>query len=155
MEYSELNFGKHKGRTLPQVIISDPAWFFWAYNENILKERGYSREADDVCKKARNIKIPKDQPENFKAVYIRHFTGGFGGIQIVPKDQYIIKNFKTTVGHIDLMKAWVSLNGKDRTGMDILKMSLKEILFQDIKVILTRKKCDEFFETDDNFLINN
>jgi len=30
MAWSTLPFGKHKGKTLPQIVFADPDWFFWA-----------------------------------------------------------------------------------------------------------------------------
>ena len=28
--WSIIKFGKHKGKSLPEVILHDPDWFFWA-----------------------------------------------------------------------------------------------------------------------------
>ena len=40
MTWSLLKFGKHKGKTLPRVVLSDPDWFFWAINRNGFRNRG-------------------------------------------------------------------------------------------------------------------
>jgi hypothetical protein len=38
--WSVLDFGKHKGRTLPWVMFHDPDWFFWAtIIRNSVKDR--------------------------------------------------------------------------------------------------------------------
>jgi len=37
MAWSILPFGKHKGKTLPQIVFTDPDWFFWAMEENVFK----------------------------------------------------------------------------------------------------------------------
>ena len=57
MVWSELKFGRHKGKTLPQILFSDPDWFFWAIDDNVFQNKGslYS-EAKDLDYKARNIK---------------------------------------------------------------------------------------------------
>jgi hypothetical protein len=34
MYWTKLNFGKHKGLTLPQVILKDADWFFYAYENS-------------------------------------------------------------------------------------------------------------------------
>jgi hypothetical protein len=37
MAWSTLNFGKHAGKTLPQIVFADPDWFFWAIETNVFK----------------------------------------------------------------------------------------------------------------------
>jgi hypothetical protein len=29
MRWSVMSFGKHKGKTFPQIILQDPDWFFY------------------------------------------------------------------------------------------------------------------------------
>jgi hypothetical protein len=29
-QWLQLRFGKHEGKTLPQIVLSDPDYFFWA-----------------------------------------------------------------------------------------------------------------------------
>src|SRR5450759_2541978 len=43
MIWSVINFGTHKGKTLPQVLFSDPVWFFWAIEEGVFQNRGTLR----------------------------------------------------------------------------------------------------------------
>ncbi len=45
MPWTELPFGKHKGKTLPQVVFSDPDWFYWAVEKNIFKSKDLKKEA--------------------------------------------------------------------------------------------------------------
>jgi hypothetical protein len=55
MTWSILRFGKHAGKTLPQVLLLDTDWFFW------MAPKLYGRlgeEAKDLDRKARGIKIP-------------------------------------------------------------------------------------------------
>src|SRR5690242_4773956 len=53
-----LRFGKHRGLTLPQVVVKDPDWFFWACEEGALEKNHSTLEAQEVERKARTI-IPK------------------------------------------------------------------------------------------------
>jgi len=81
-------FGKHKGKTLPQIIFTDPSWVFWAYEKNIFKSRVLSREAEDICMKATSIKIPNQKRERKVAEYFIHApTGKFAHMCIVPESQ--------------------------------------------------------------------
>ena len=36
--WSLLNFGKHKGKTLPEIIACDPHWFAWACEQEIFRD---------------------------------------------------------------------------------------------------------------------
>jgi hypothetical protein len=56
MTWTTLSFGGHEGKTLSQIILDDPNWFFWILPElyGPLK-----LEADDPARKASRIKIPR------------------------------------------------------------------------------------------------
>ncbi len=62
----QLEFGEHKGKSLPQVIFSDPDWFFWAYETRIFKG-AQEDEAREIYRKATSIKIPQKGPESLVA----------------------------------------------------------------------------------------
>jgi hypothetical protein len=40
MRWTTLNFGTHEGKSLPQIVISDPDWFFWAVARGVFTGRG-------------------------------------------------------------------------------------------------------------------
>jgi hypothetical protein len=63
--WSKLEFGKHDGKTLPQVVLSDPDWFFWAIDNGVLDHTppALRAEAKDVLRKATRIKIAKPDPK--------------------------------------------------------------------------------------------
>ena len=45
----KVDFGKHKGKTLPQILCSDPDWFFWAMENNVFRNKGaLQSEAKDL-----------------------------------------------------------------------------------------------------------
>jgi hypothetical protein len=70
--WSKLEFGKHDGKTLPQVVLSDPDWFFWAIDNGVFDHipPALRAEAKHVLRKATRIKIPKPDPENWQIKYI-------------------------------------------------------------------------------------
>ena len=43
MKWTTLNFGKHAGLSLPQIILCDADWFFWALNKGVFwgRQAGY------------------------------------------------------------------------------------------------------------------
>jgi hypothetical protein len=35
--WAKIGYGKHTGKTLPQIILSDPDWFFWALESHAIR----------------------------------------------------------------------------------------------------------------------
>jgi hypothetical protein len=46
MRWTTLNFGRHAGRSLPEIVVSDADWFFWAFKVDVFKDR-LAAEAED------------------------------------------------------------------------------------------------------------
>jgi len=67
-EWSTLKFGKHEGRSLPQIILTDPDWFYWAYGSSIFREP-LDEEAAEIASSASAIKIPKKDWQNWRIHY--------------------------------------------------------------------------------------
>ncbi len=44
MPWSVVDFGKHQGKTLPQIVFIDPDWFFWAIEESVFSTKGSLRD---------------------------------------------------------------------------------------------------------------
>lgn len=87
MYWKELHFGRHEGRTLPQVALMDPDNFFWmCRNADALRRdpRLWS-QARLVHSRARRILPPDKYPEVGTAVeYCVHPDGGLCGVDLVP-----------------------------------------------------------------------
>jgi hypothetical protein len=79
-----ITFGKrHNGKYLAKVVLDDPDWFFWAMDEDAFdRDPSLLAEAHDLAYKARNIKIPKPNPEGW---CIRYTTldGKFADFKII------------------------------------------------------------------------
>jgi hypothetical protein len=67
-EWSTLRFGKHQGKSLPEVILTDPGWFYWAYSNSIFREP-LNEEAGEIASSASRIKPPKDDWKNWRIHY--------------------------------------------------------------------------------------
>src|SRR5947209_5087074 len=74
--WSTLSFGKYKGKSLPQVILSDPDWFSLARGNSVFKGR-FAREARDLDQKASRIKVPKANPGKWQVEYRFERDGRF------------------------------------------------------------------------------
>ena len=154
MTYTPLNFSRHKGKSLPQVLFSDPDWFFWAYENGILT-KVLPEEAKELYRKARSIRIPESGGEKRVVEYIIHQpTGRFGTIQLVPESRLHLEAashiLRSEVIDLSIPRQIASY---DKFGGRTLVLALKHILFGNGKYNMTKRRCEEFFENDDNFLI--
>ena len=156
MTWSELSFGEHKGKTLPQVVLSDPDWFFHMVEKGAFQNRGrLAEEARTVDHKARRIRIPSRNNEDLVAEYAIHLsTGTFGRMDIVPRSQPEHKGSSPTqrkdVIDLSFPRQYATY---DKLGCWLLLGALKFYVFQDSKIRLTRKRCEEFFDNDANFVL--
>jgi hypothetical protein len=65
-----LPFGKHAGRTFPEVVIKDPDWFFASREQGHFKgKEAIEAEADEVHWKACAIRIPQAPGRRLVAEY--------------------------------------------------------------------------------------
>lgn len=156
MPWSIVGFGRHKEKTLPQIIFSDPDWFFWAIEEGLFKNKGsLDTEAQEVYKKATRIKIPNNDNDELVVEYVfeksteklLHFnTGKFSHFKVVPSSscpsgkKYIDMSVPRQTAHYD------------KLGYRYLLSSLKYHVFRNKSVRMTKKKCEDFFDDSSNFL---
>jgi len=154
MQWSKVHFGKHKGKTLPQIIFSDPDWFFWAIDEDAFDNKGrLSQEARDLFHKATHIKIPNNSDGNLAIEYILHQpTGKFSHFDVVPSSRPAHKGGSTTfrLAYID-MSVPRQIEDYDKQGYKNFIASFKYYLFGGESVRLTKKRCEEFFNDSENF----
>jgi hypothetical protein len=152
MPWSVVTFGEHKGKTLPQLIFSDPDWFFWAMAKGESFYWGkLKQEAAEIDRRARRIRIPNNKTGIFRAEYIVHApTGKFGSMQIVPADQPAHEGssptFRMTVIDLSVPR---KIAPYDKLGCKNLISSVKCLFFGGSKT--TQKLCETFFDKLENF----
>jgi len=152
MTWTRLNFGRHEGKTLPQVLFTDPDWFFWAYENGILT-KVLPEEAKELYRKARSIRVPQSGGEKKVIEYIIHQpTGRFGTIQLVPESRLDHEAASPTL-RSDVIDLSIprQIASYDKFGGKTLILALKHILFGNGKYNMTKRRCEEFFENDENF----
>ena len=156
MIWSEVNFGKYrgKGKTLPQILFSDPDWFFWAIDDNVFQNKGslYS-EAKDLDYKARNIKIPDNEHGILVVEYVIHRPSEkFSHFEVVPANQPIHSGSSPTHRKTVIDMSFPrQLKGYDKLGCKKFLSFLKVYVFGNMPVTFTKKKCEDFFNNPDNF----
>jgi hypothetical protein len=100
MHWTTLNFGKHAGKSLPQIIISDPDWFFWGVACGVFTGT-FAAEAGDLVDKATAIKIPKPHSKRWRVEYRYEDTGRFLGFEFVKAKSHC-GHHATRQPHLDL-----------------------------------------------------
>jgi hypothetical protein len=154
MGWSTLEFGKHEGKTLPQVLFIDPNWFFWAIkNEVFNKQPVLKAEADDLNWKAQNILIPKPERESYEVEYfINPAQNKFLHFSFVSKDKplYVGSSRAFRLKVID-MKLPFLYSKYDKSGSKRLLKCLKQDYFGDKNYKMTKARCENFFNDDSNF----
>jgi hypothetical protein len=145
--WSKLWFGKHKGKTLPQVIFCDLGWFLWAYTNSVLTG-GYRKEAEELLTKITHIKPPGEYGEQTVIEYdTDRVTGKFAGFRIVPAVEQRESRIWSEL--IDLTIPW-SICSHDKLGNKIMVAAVKTLFF-DPKTRMTASRCEAFFADDSHF----
>jgi hypothetical protein len=147
-QWTVLDFGKHKGRSLPEVLLRDPDWFFWAIEKDVFKWKyGLLIEVVELAWKARHIKIPRAVPDNWRIEYLRDDKGKSCGFQIVPVSHPAVS--EGLGNHLDLNVVH-RCRSYDKMGNRLLLKSFKQYFLASGP--LTKLWCEEFFADPDNFL---
>ena len=154
MAWTELWFGKYKGKALPQVLFSDPDWFFWAMEIGLFNDKGVLLdEAKELNQKAKKIFVPNKGKEKMAVDYYVHPSSNrLSNIKMVPASRSRHKGSSTTIrsDYIDLSIPR-SILEHDKSGNNFLISFLKNYLFEDGNCRMTKRRCEEFFSNDDNF----
>jgi hypothetical protein len=153
MNWTPLNFGEYKGKTLPQVMFKDPDWFFWGFEKGAFSG-SLKKEAQTIYARATSIRIPDKDGRKMLAHYIIHRPdGSFGTIALVEDlgSKFTYPSIMIVKNVID-MRFPRSLKNYDKLGYKNLIIKIKAIVFGDSNVWMTKKKCEAFFNNDDNFV---
>jgi len=153
-EWTPLNFGKYKGKTLPWIVFHDPDWFYWACEEDIFKDkRTLKKEARVVNKRSRSIKIPQTESGRQEVSYgFSSKIGRYVDLEIVPvsRPKYTGSTEVFRLSVIDLSMPRDNRD-YDKLGYRIFLKSVKFILFGDSEYRMTEKRCGRFFNKKSNF----
>jgi hypothetical protein len=147
MRWTPLNFGTHKGKSLPQVIISDPDWFFWAVASGVFTGTLVA-EAEDLVEKATAIKIPKRHSKRWRVEYRYEDRGSFLGFEFVRRNSHC-GHHVTRLPYLDLSCV---RRGKayDKKGCRNLLGDFRRYCLG--KKSATKRRCEKFFSNSKNFV---
>lgn len=148
MNWTTIGFGKHKGKTLPEVILHDPDWFFWAYEKNAFKGT-LAREIQEIYRRARSIGIPQRNGERMLVEYRFHpKTGKFATMFLIHEDPFFERQTVSPVIDFYVPRAAAPY---DKTGCKNLVFAFKAIYFGNQSHRLSKQACEDFFNDDANF----
>jgi hypothetical protein len=156
MPWSPLNFGKYKGKTLPQIVLLDPDWFFWAWETEIFKDKEvYLTEATDIFWKSTHIRVPQQGPEKMVVEYI--FSPAslkFDGAKLVsetsPRHAGASKTLRTDDFNLRIPRTNVAY---DKSGGTWLIQAFKRYILGSPRTRLTKERCEAFFDDSNNFCL--
>jgi len=166
MQWTKLNFGKHKGKTLPQIIFIDADWFFWAYENNVFKKNNILKNESNVLyKRTTHIKPPLN---NFVKHFINYDNTSFG-FSFISKDiakskyseyledNYFDKDYENFDNTYFTIKKNIDLSFPrqqkvyDKKGYKNFIKQLKNYIFDGKRA--TKDKTENFFNNINNFSI--
>jgi hypothetical protein len=149
--WSKLYFGKHVGKSLPQILFYDPDYFFWGIEKKIFKDR-LAVEADKLARMVRHIKIPKPNPANWCVEYFFTPENKFSWFHIIPEDRgpHMGSSITRRTRYIDMSLIRQACR-YDKGGYKRFIKTLKYHLFGNSSTRMTAARCEEFFDYTDNF----
>jgi hypothetical protein len=146
MRWATLTFGKHTGKTIPEIILSDADWFCWAVNKADSMIRLQSLSKGPERSKSPNV------IRNWQVEYSYDDTGGFCGFQFVKADTPLPYRSRSIRRSPYLDLSYVR-RGKayDKRGCRNLLRDFRHHFFGD-NTRLTKRRCQQFFSNKQNFL---
>ncbi len=139
--WTPLRFGKHKGKTLPEVICSDPSYFMWAVHKRIFLDK-IAREAETLHRRLRGVIAPKQHPDRWDAYgYQRSFSSVSVRRKLPAPAVYGPQS-----DHLNIDMVHVTHPDEWR---DFLR-SFRKILFDGEK--MTKRRSEAFFSDESNFI---
>jgi hypothetical protein len=147
MSWSTIRFGKYEGKTLPEIILIDLDWFYWALPKLYGKVEA---DAQDLARKVRAIKIPGPNRKKLEVEYRYERDDRFRGFTFVKASSSAYHSrWSTRLPHLDLS---LCLRRKyDKRGGRILLRDFRIHYFGEHKR-LTKKRCEKFFSDQKNFI---
>lgn len=145
-----LRFGRHSGKSLPQVLFVDPDWFFWAWREKKFLDQQLIAEADKLQHRATHINIPDNTDGRLVVEYALHVDQKSLAYVRPVEAQSPTLHRRFRHPYFDL--SWPSkhkLFGK-RSAQVVVK-AVKTHVLKDESAAMTRRRCEGFFENADHF----
>jgi len=146
MIWTQISFGKHKDKTLPQVMFNNADWFFWAY-ENRCFKNGLAHQAREIYRRSRCIRVPEIDNQE-RVVKYEIYKSKFQTMCLIPNIPGMQGENVSRLIDFYTPKKYAQY---DKTGFNNFVHALKGILFGNPGRYMTKAICEEFFSNDSNF----
>ena len=145
----ELGKWKNKGKTLPQILVADPDWFFWALDKNVFKGP-LTAEAELLARRARAIKLPPAIAPTHCVQHWLSVDGKYSRFDLIKKNQGPHHGSSTEVRRPTLdMEFPRKVKQYDKRGGKLLTNSFKKYWFGGKP--FTKARVEGFFDDVANF----
>jgi hypothetical protein len=146
MTWSTVTFGKHRGNTLPQILLLNPDWFFYM----LPKFYGpLASEARALAERAIGIKIPKKKPRNWRVEYHFDDEDRFCGFDIVKASSPQHLKYSERQPYLDLSLVR-GRKAYDKGGSRRLIRDFRHHYFSGLN--FTKDRCEAFFDDATHFI---
>jgi hypothetical protein len=147
MTWTIVPFGRHKGKSLPQIILADPDWFYWVLS----KLRGrLAVEGRELAARARRIRIPGRNSHRLVVEY--HFDDNrFVGLRFVRAGSRVEKH-TARLPYVDLSIARRGRSYDKKAGRNMIRVVKKHYFGR--RKYLTKERCEMFFNRRKNFSLS-
>ena len=143
--------GKYKGKTAPEVVVNDPAWFSTQFSRHWTNFPEF--EVVEIVNKAACIAIPKPDPENWRIGWVISSKDKLSDFHVVrAKDPWKNFHYITDYFCFYLIVADMKINQEERNQKASEKLSdaFRRNYFGGEEA--TRERCESFFSNNDNFI---
>jgi hypothetical protein len=153
VRWTRLGFGKHAGMSLPELLVTDPNYFFWLIGG--LKGK-LAKEAKVLKWRATHIRIPKKGGKKQAVGYFRD-SQALAYVDLVPR-AYLKKPPRPVPGRSAEFGKFLDLSvasrydGYDKGGPRELLGMLRELFFEKHHWIRSRD-AERFFGDESNFAV--
>jgi len=153
MKWTELDFGRYQGKTLPQVLFTDPDWFFWAVEEGAFRSKpGLVEEAELLARRAKRVRIPERLGDVVAQYWVDPLSCRFARVEVVPRAEAASDEEGLLLrARVFDLSAPRRLAPYDKSGGRKLIGALKALVFGGTSVKMTRARAEAFFADPDNF----
>ena len=148
MQWTELEFGRQKGRSLPQIAFDDPGYLQWLWDDEVLKTRELRRQLAHVLWRAQHILIPNNSDGSRRVRYHSDIRTGkrTTRVEVVRAEEpHSCSSWSTDHEHFDLLYP-AKINGFDKAGTKLIVAAVKRRFFGEEKARLSRARVEAFFD---------
>ena len=148
-------FGKHQGRCLPDLILHEPQWFYWSYDQGILSNVYDTTELRKIVERSSSIKIPPSHQSGATRVADYHWENNTR-IQVRVREETEDRSRHTrcrkTLDHLDIAFTLHHRKTRYHNAFNPVIDRVYEEHFPEATEQISDKDAINFFTTRENFL---